>query len=108
MHTDPTPIPSHDVARKHAGRTVIAHISDLHGRSTTNYAHGPWTALEQDLATFAGRVDLLVASGDLIDSNLVERRDETTTRNALENSERYVSRNLCTALQIDPNTSLCI
>ncbi len=54
-------------ARQISGRTVIAHISDLHLDSASRTDKGIWEALRQSLKEQCGRVDLLVVSGDLVE-----------------------------------------
>lgn len=69
----PASLSTADVQRKTAGQTVIAHISDLHFTSKTNFETGPWAALLEDLTSESRlHVDALAVTGDLIDASFTD------------------------------------
>lgn len=88
-----------------AGRTVIAHISDLHFTSATNVEReAVWGALKTDLRQH--KVDLLIATGDLVDSSLRDNFHETGVRQAFMNARSFLL-SLCEAGGIeDPASGL--
>ncbi|HJQ32082.1 MAG TPA: metallophosphoesterase [Pyrinomonadaceae bacterium] len=95
-------------AQKVPGRTVIAHISDLHFRSGTDASKLPWNALLADLARQEVKPDVIAVTGDLVDSpfgGVFGFRDEATA--AFENVCTYLE-DLCRELEIDPATGLVV
>ena len=105
----PQSIRQYDQMQKEPGRTVIAHISDLHFRSDTDAASLPWNALLADLTRReAKRVDVLAVTGDLVDSpfsGVFGLRDEATAAFARVCS--YLE-DLCAKLGIDPKEGLVV
>src|SRR6476659_1171841 len=86
--TDTIP-PNPDGLRKKKGQTRIAHISDLHFTSGTNYEDDDvWKALRLDLQTSGA--DLLVVTGDLIDSSVGDNIDQQGIRNAFSNTKDFL------------------
>lgn len=94
---------------RHPGQTVIAHISDLHFTSDTDFNSSPWNALLADFESWNGKkVDVLVVTGDLVDSpftGFVGIKDEATA--SFSKVDAYLKA-LCKALDIDPETSLVV
>ena len=107
----PAIIETGNPTRKNAGKTVIAHISDLHFTAETDYARQPWNALLTDLTeTNQPKIDLLVVTGDLIDAPFSLRRPfgrlvETETSKAFKKVRSYL-KDLCEATSIDPAKAL--
>ena len=105
--TDTIP-PTPDGLRKKKGQTRIAHISDLHFSSGTNYEEDDvWKALRLDLQTSGA--DLLVVTGDLIDSSVGDNIEEQGIRNAFSNTKKFLL-SLCKedVLNINPETRLAV
>jgi len=105
-----------DVHRKTPGQTVIAHISDLHFTSRTNFETGPWAALLEDLTSNnRPKVDLLAVTGDLIDASF---RDSIRSlfpkaiiKDPIEEAFLKVNtylRKLCGALDVKCDTGLFV
>lgn len=110
----PSAIASAEPARKNLGRTVIAHISDLHFRSDTDFNNQPWNALVADLSDKdRPPVDVLVVTGDLIDAPLTLKRHlpaglvETETSRAFKRVAQYLDL-LCKNLSIKPEEGLFV
>jgi 3',5'-cyclic AMP phosphodiesterase CpdA len=92
--------------QKVPGRTTIAHISDLHFDSTTNFEkEDVWKVLPTDLRP--RQIDLLAVTGDLIDSSVADNLRKDGVRMAFVNVKRFLLA-LCGELGIDPNTALSI
>jgi len=126
----PNTIVSLKPKRKHEEKTVIAHISDLHFTESTNFNGSPWDALLSDLkANERGGIDLLVVTGDLIDSpakNFVKEigkkivnpivkffrsGSDNTSSDEISQAFTKVSNyltTLCSALDIDPQQGLFV
>jgi 3',5'-cyclic AMP phosphodiesterase CpdA len=86
------------------GRTVIAHISDLHFRADTKTDDWILQALENSLAVT--KPDLLFVTGDLIDSSIGDNAGYAVQA-ALRKSRAYVE-SLCGTLHLDPQKSLFV
>jgi predicted phosphodiesterase len=100
--------PNSNGLRKKKGQTRIAHISDLHFSSRTDYEkEAVWTALALDLQS--SEADLLVVTGDLIDSSVRDNIDEQGITNAFNNTKDFLL-SLCKedVLDIDPATRLAV
>ena len=89
--------------RKTKGKTVIAHISDLHFTSITKHTSDEWKALTDDLAS--QQVDFLAVTGDLIDSSVGDNFRRNGVKSAFENVHDFLL-NLCSELFIDPALAL--
>jgi predicted MPP superfamily phosphohydrolase len=105
----PTPVES-----KTQGQTVIAHLSDLHFTSETNFETGSWAALLDDLSSNErDKIDVLAVTGDLIDASFTDSvmslmplvKDPIVE--AFTKVDKYL-RNLCTALNINPDEGLVV
>jgi 3',5'-cyclic AMP phosphodiesterase CpdA len=94
-----------ELSQKTQGKTVVAHISDLHFRSDTSTRGYDLQALETSLRTI--NPDLLVVTGDLIDGYIGDMVREDLIKQALSNVRRYVE-SLCHAVGLDPEKSLFI
>lgn len=81
--------------RRHDGRTVIAHLSDLHFRATTDPTSASWTALSDAVAAIAP--DVICVTGDLIDSALA---DFGRRQHALHAVSRYLREIICPAANV--------
>lgn len=93
-------------AQKTAGRTVVAHISDLHFTSATDAKkEDDWTALAADLRN--RKVDILAVTGDLVDSSVRDNFRTEGVRRAFVNVRDFLF-HLCEALDIDPATGLSV
>jgi 3',5'-cyclic AMP phosphodiesterase CpdA len=94
-----------DQQQKTPGRTVIAHISDLHFTSATNPAsEDVWGALRTDLPQH--KIDLLVATGDLVDSSIIDNYGETGVKQAFAKVKEFLL-SLCEASGVaDPSKAL--
>lgn len=112
----PTAMPPTSSERKREDRTVIAHISDLHFTSSTNISDAPWETLLIDLVDKSrGGIDVLVVTGDLIDSpatglpkqllGLLTGKDEIKL--AFERVSEYLLK-LCSVLNIKPEQGLFV
>jgi 3',5'-cyclic AMP phosphodiesterase CpdA len=99
------PCPVGNQQQKTPGRTVIAHISDLHFTSATDPTREDvWSALKADLPKH--NVDLLVATGDVVDGSIRDSYHEKGVRQALENVKTFLL-SLCDAVGIaDPTKGL--
>ena len=108
-HESPT-LPFLQVApeakRKHHGRTVVAHISDLHFRAGTDTRDRIWEALREDLQR--NSVDVLAVTGDVIDNSVRDNLKSDGVRRALEVAHTYLTDNLCPSVQIDPHVGLIV
>jgi predicted MPP superfamily phosphohydrolase len=104
----PATIRQGDQTQKVDGRTIIAHISDLHFTSDTDSSKLPWNALVADLARQKVKPDVIAVTGDLVDSpfgGVLGFRDEATA--AFDNVCTYLKA-LCRALDINPETGLVV
>jgi 3',5'-cyclic AMP phosphodiesterase CpdA len=104
----PADIRRGDQGQKAPGRTVIAHISDLHFKSNTNTGERPWNALVADLTRPECKPDVIAVTGDIVDSpfgGVLGLGDEATA--AFANACTYLQ-DLCRALGIDPETGLVV
>lgn len=91
-------------ARKTEGKTVIAHISDLHFTVRTNPSEeSVWKALSDDLQT--KRVDFLAVTGDLIDSSFRDNVMIGGVEEAFGKVYDYL-KHLCGLLEIPIDTGL--
>jgi predicted MPP superfamily phosphohydrolase len=105
-----------EAARKTQGQTVIAHISDLHFTSKTNFDVWPWSALLEDFASSQhDKIDLLAVTGDLIDASFRDYIQSRLPRFVANDpiSEAFYKVNsyletLCKALKIDCHKSLVV
>ena len=93
-----------DLSQRKPGRTVIAHISDLHFRADTKTDEWVLQALQNSLV--ATKPDLLFVTGDLIDSSIGDNA-ASAVQAALAKSRAYVE-SLCRALDLDPQKSLFV
>jgi 3',5'-cyclic AMP phosphodiesterase CpdA len=99
VRTTSLPCLTGEQGQKTPGRTVIAHISDLHFTSMTDTAREDvWSALIVDLSQH--KVDLLVATGDLIDSSGRDNYREKGVRQAFAKAKAFLL-SLCEAGGID-------
>jgi 3',5'-cyclic AMP phosphodiesterase CpdA len=96
----------HHPIRKNDGKTLIAHISDLHFVSGTDHSDRIWAALREDLQS--REVDLLIVTGDLIDNPISDVLSRERIRVAFENVYGYLSSALCGDLKIDPSKGLLV
>jgi 3',5'-cyclic AMP phosphodiesterase CpdA len=96
-----------DVAQKTRGKTVIAHISDLHFEANTVANDWVCQALQNDLQK--AQPDMLFVTGDLIDSSVGDSLwgNAMTIRKALTNVRTYVEA-LCQLLCLEPEKSLFV
>ena len=93
--------------RKHRDKTVIAHISDLHCTSASQFEADPrWLALGQDLKR--NSPDILVVTGDLIDGSISDSNDLGKLQTAFSGARRFLSDNLCKEAQIEPAGALLV
>lgn len=98
--------PDSNGSRKAKNQTRIAHISDLHFTSTTEFTHDDiWRALSADLQT--SQADLLVVTGDLIDSSVRDNISKESLSRAFANVKEFLL-SLCGELKIDPKTRLAV
>jgi 3',5'-cyclic AMP phosphodiesterase CpdA len=123
-------VPATPARKNGAGTTVIAHISDLHFTSQTDFNKQPWDALLSDLKHGESKIDLLVVTGDLIDapvtgrltdlrSSVVSKFPEFASKRLPDSFRRdeigeaftkvsdYLKK-LCNALDINPVSSLFV
>ncbi len=112
----PSVLPIGRLERKQEDRTVIAHISDLHFTSSTDFDKAPWETLLVDLVDKGrGGIDVLVVTGDLIDSPVTGLKDwvlspftgKDEIKLAFEHVSNYLLK-LCSVLQIDPEHGLFV
>ncbi len=93
--------------RKHEGRSVVAHISDLHFTASTDTREAPWQALLADLE--CSDADVLVVTGDLIDSSIGDSFWSTKgVKAALRKVYDYLVSELCPRIRIDANSALIV
>jgi predicted MPP superfamily phosphohydrolase len=97
---------THNPRPKRSGQSVIAHISDLHFIRNTNVTAHPWPALAQDLSNKS--VDVVVVTGDLIDSSVSDVAATQGVKDAFGHVHRYLTATICTATDVDPATSLFV
>lgn len=112
----PESLTAGEVTRKARGQTVIAHISDLHFTSETNFDKGPLAALLSDMASSErNNIDLLAVTGDLIDASFRDYAQSLLPRflandpihEAFFRVNKYLEK-LCKALDIDPCKALVV
>jgi 3',5'-cyclic AMP phosphodiesterase CpdA len=93
-----------DLSQRKPGRTVIAHISDLHFTGDTNTDDWILQALQNSLAE--AKPDLLFVTGDLIDGSVADTATRAVQA-ALTKARLYVE-SLCGTLHLDPQKSLFV
>lgn len=98
--------PTFNGTRKKKNQTRIAHISDLHFTSTTKYEkEDVWKALTGDLQD--KDADLLVVTGDIIDSSVRDNFSKDGITNAFETAKQFLLA-LCKELDIEPTSRLVV
>lgn len=101
-------ISEYSTSRKAVGRTTVVHLSDLHAPPGNDYDGRVWAALREDLKTLADRVDLLVATGDLIDNPWRGGpSDDQVVFDAMQKVAEYLVA-LCADLRVDATTALTV
>ena len=93
------------VKRKTPGKTVIAHISDLHFESDTETHGNHWEALSNSLTQ---DIDLLVVTGDLIDSSVTDNLFHRDVPGAFNRAHEFLYRNLSRQADLRDDTCLLV
>src|SRR5689334_5645221 len=95
-----------EVKPKHSGETVILHLSDLHFTADTNWNSPPFSTALADLAGLAGAIDLIVCTGDVIDSSVTDVFRGNLDQ-AIQKARAFVLR-ACEVCEVDPQMSLFV
>lgn len=95
------------LARKSVGKTVIAHISDLHFTAQTNTSMNEWKALKNDFHSQRKKIDFVAVTGDLIDRSVWDTLTLGGVRAAFDKVLRFLI-SLCEEIDVDPSLALVV
>jgi predicted MPP superfamily phosphohydrolase len=92
---------------KKEGQTTIIHLSDLHFNSTTDWSKPPFSALVSDLEKLSDPPDLLVCTGDVIDSSVSDSLSRSRIEQALRAAREFLEE-LCKTSKLEPGEALFV
>jgi len=98
-----TPI---NAGSKSEDATGIFHVSDLHFTAETNWQAPPFSTVLSDFAQLAGSIDLIVCTGDVLDSSVTDYLGGSLEL-AAEKARAFLLK-VCEACEVEPQTALFV
>ncbi len=95
------------LAPKHPDRTTLLHISDLHFRAETLGNQPPLSLLLADVRKHRKDIDLVVCTGDMIDSAFADTLINNTTDLAISHAKDFL-KTVCGEAEVNHETGLFV
>ena len=92
---------------KHLDRTTLLHISDLHFTANSRWDQPPFSLLLADLGQHHGDIDLVVCTGDMIDSPIADTYFHNSCDVAITNAKKFLME-VCLESEVDPEKGLFV